>query len=93
MTLISKTNRNDQINIERAFGSGEKNLQSTKFPYIGTATTKNDIQKDAFPDQINTKLHFFNIILDMVKEATTYTDLTGQFQYQSSRRNNYVFVA
>ena len=29
----------------------------------------------------------------MVKETTTYKDLTGQFPYQSSRGNNYVFVA
>ena len=29
----------------------------------------------------------------MAKEATHYTDLTGQFPYQSSRVNTYVFRA
>ena len=29
----------------------------------------------------------------MAKEATPYTDLTSRFPYQSSRGNNYVFVA
>ena len=29
----------------------------------------------------------------MAKEATTYTDLTGRFPYQSSQGNNYIFVA
>ena len=28
----------------------------------------------------------------MVTEATTYNDLTGQFPYQSSCDNNYIFV-
>ena len=29
----------------------------------------------------------------MAKEATIYTDLTGQFPYQLSRENSYVFFA
>ena len=71
-----------------------KNLQSTKSPSIGTATIKHDIQKDAFPEQLNAKSQScFYIILDMAKEATTYTDLTGHFPYQSSRGNTYIFVA
>ena len=32
-------------------------------------------------------------ILNMENEATSYTDLIGQFPYQLSRDNTYVFVA
>ena len=71
-----------------------KNIQSTKSTTLETPTIQENIQNDAFPEKLNTKTQScFYIILDMAKEATTYTDLTGRFPYQSSRGNNYVFVA
>ena len=32
-------------------------------------------------------------VINIVKEAKTYADLTGRFPHQSSRENNYIFVA
>ena len=36
---------------------------------------------------------FVYIIIDLAKEAKTYKDLTKRFPHQSSRGNNYIFVA
>ena len=71
-----------------------KNLQSTKSTSLEKPTIQKDIQNDAFLEQLNIKSQScFYIILDMAKEATKYTYLTGRFPHQLSRGNNYVFVA
>ena len=71
-----------------------KNLQSTKISFLPQSSTEKESQQDAFPEKVNEKSqNCFYVILDMAKAATTYTDLTGRFPYQSSRGNNYVFVA
>ena len=58
-----------------------KNLQSTKSTALEKPTIQEDIQNDAFPEQLNTKSQScFYIILDMAKEATRYTDLTDDFR-------------
>jgi len=71
-----------------------KNLQSTKASSVLSSTNENENHQDAFPEKSHTiSKNCFYIILDMAKEAATYTDLTGRFPHQSSRGNNYVFVA
>ena len=36
---------------------------------------------------------YFYLLFDPSKDAISYTDLTGRFPHQSSRGNNYIFVA
>ena len=64
-----------------------QNVQSTK--------SKQSIEtEDVFPSQIKEKTsNCFYIIFNLEKDATSYTDLTGRFPHQSSRGNNYIFLA
>lgn len=71
-----------------------KNIQSTKQSPVVPVLLPSDIKEDAFPDQITTKTqNCFYVIFDLGQTAKTYTDLTGRFPHQSSRGNNYIFLA
>ena len=67
------------------------NLQTTE---ESPTVVNNSATNDSFPDKIEEKIQScFYTIFDITKEARTYTDLTGRFPNQSSRGNNYIFVA
>jgi hypothetical protein len=67
-----------------------KILQTTKL----TSPPSKQTNLDAFPEQEKTKsLHCYYMIFNLATETKTYTDLTGRFPHQSSRGNNYIFVA
>ena len=70
-----------------------KNVQSTKTIPPSPLNNISD-ETDNFPERIDNKTNMaFYIIMDIKKESTTYTDLTGRFSHQLSRGNNYIFVA
>ena len=69
-------------------------MQSTKQSPVVPMLLPSDMTDDAFPDQITTKTqNCFYVIFDLGQTTKTYTDLTGRFPHQSSRGNNYIFLA
>jgi hypothetical protein len=55
---------------------------------------KESIKEDSFPPQEQVKsTTCYYMIYNITDVSKTYTDLTGRFPHQSSRGNNYIFVA
>ena len=71
-----------------------ENVQSTKHESAQFEHEELLASNDSFPEKFKTKTSScFYTIYDLAKETKTYTDLTGKFPNQSSKGNNYIFVA
>jgi hypothetical protein len=94
----------DNINFKKILKTTEATLQGhLDQERKGLSSTKetdtnqdneNSAKKDAFPPQEKIKSSScYYMIYNISTTRKTYTDLTGRFPHQSSRGNNYIFVA